>query len=98
MKVDGGWRVSAQMAFCSGIHHAQWGMLMFVHMDGGEPVIDAATGQPVALAAVVPRADLEVIDTWHTLGMRGTGSADLAVRDIFVPDHLIFSAGPVTNP
>ena len=36
---------------------------------------------------MVPRADVELDDTWHTLGMRGSGSKDLVVTDVFVPDH-----------
>jgi alkylation response protein AidB-like acyl-CoA dehydrogenase len=36
---------------------------------------------------MVPRADIVLDDTWHTLGMRGTGSKDLVVTDMFIPDH-----------
>ena len=39
-------------------------------------------------SALLQRESATILDTWHTLGMRGTGSADIAVTDLFVPEHL----------
>ena len=49
---------------------------------------DEATGQPVAIEVLVPRADYEIIDTWNTNGLRGTGSHDVEVVDLFVPNEM----------
>ena len=56
---------------------------------------------------VVPKASLEVIDTWHVAGLAGTGSKDVACQDMFVPAHMTLGAfevrggptpGSATNP
>src|SRR5207302_9025335 len=59
---------------------------------------DRATGQPRPFAVFFPRTEANILDTWYTLGMRGTGSTDYAVRDLFIPDHLTAPVGPLTNP
>lgn len=96
--VDGGWRLSGQVPFASGCDHAQWFILPGMEMDGEGPKLDPATGQPTPLVCFVPRAEAAVIDTWHTLGMRGTGSADVAVQDVFVPDRRCYPVGPLRSP
>ncbi|HYZ21016.1 MAG TPA: acyl-CoA dehydrogenase family protein, partial [Rhodopila sp.] len=98
IRVEGGWRITGRVPFGSGCHHADWLALPFVEMDGDKPRVDRETGQPVPLGAFFPRAQAEILDTWHTLGMRGTGSADYAVSDVFVPDHLIASVCPLSRP
>ena len=50
-----------------------------------------AHGAPDFKSMFLPRADVEVLDTWHSLGMRGTGSTDLVVTDAFVPEERTFS-------
>ncbi|MDX8029358.1 acyl-CoA dehydrogenase family protein [Lentzea sp. BCCO 10_0856] len=77
--VDGGVVVSGQWSFCSGIQHADWLFAGFVHSSG------------VLKVAALPKSSLEVLDTWHTTGLRGTGSHDSVARDVFVPDHRILS-------
>jgi alkylation response protein AidB-like acyl-CoA dehydrogenase len=77
--VDGGVVVSGQWSFCSGIQHADWLFAGFVHSSG------------VMKVAALPKSSLEVLDTWHTTGLRGTGSHDSVAREVFVPDHRILS-------
>ncbi len=73
--VDGGYRVGGRWQFGSGVDHSQWVIL---------GCADAETRAP-QVHVVVPRTDLEVDDTWHVMGMRGTGSKDVLAHDIFVP-------------
>jgi len=97
-RVEGGWRVSGRAPFVSACHHAAWRALPAVAMDGDTPHVDPRTGQPLVLAVVVPRHEGEILDTWHTLGMRGTGSADLIVNDLFVPDRRTVAVAPLSQP
>ncbi len=78
-KVAGGWRLSGRYPFSSGCDYAQWGIVgAFL----GEP------GDPRHIAyLLVPLAEVEIVDDWHVLGLAGTGSKSLALRDVFVPEH-----------
>jgi len=69
--VDGGVVVSGRWPFCSGINHAD---MMFA----GCFVDDRRVPSVVAL----PKGDLQVLDTWHTLGLRGTGSHDSVADEV----------------
>jgi len=75
--VEGGFRVDGRWQFCSGVDHAHW-----VIMGCADP----ATHRP-SVHVVVPRADIEVDDTWHVMGLQGTGSKDVLAHDLFVPAH-----------
>ena len=50
-------------------------------------VAEGGTLPPEPLVSMVPRADTELVDTWQVAGMRGTGSNDMRVEDVFVPAH-----------
>jgi indole-3-acetate monooxygenase len=50
-----------------------------------------AHGAPDFKSMFLPRADCELLDTWYSLGMRGTGSTHFAVNDAFVPESRVFS-------
>jgi alkylation response protein AidB-like acyl-CoA dehydrogenase len=78
--VDGGFRVSGRWAFCSGIMHSE-------HLFGGCMVEAAGDGPPTVRVVGIPTAELQIVDTWHTSGLRGTGSHDAVADDVFVPDH-----------
>jgi alkylation response protein AidB-like acyl-CoA dehydrogenase len=86
--VDGGVMVSGRWPFCSGITHAD---MMFA----GCLVDDQRVPSVVALR----KEDLQVLDTWHTLGLRGTGSHDSVADEVFVPADRVFSIfdGPVVD-
>lgn len=84
--VDGGIRVSGRWSFCSGISHSQW---LFAGCVLDEPQAQAAG--PTLRVAAMPTAELEILDTWHTSGLRGTGSHDALATDLFVPDHHVLS-------
>ena len=86
--VDGGVVVSGRWPFCSGITHAD---MMFA----GCLVDDQRVPSVVALR----KEDLQVLDTWHTLGLRGTGSHDTVADEVFVPADRVFSLfdGPILD-
>jgi indole-3-acetate monooxygenase len=97
-RVDGGWRITGQVPFASGCHQAQWLAMPAAEMDGDRPKVDSATGKPKIFGVFFQRAEAEILDTWHTVGMRGTGSTDFAVRDLFVPDRMTAPVGPLSQP
>jgi GTP cyclohydrolase II len=73
-KVPGGFAISGRWSFASGVMHSDWALLAV--QDGG-----------ARLQCLVPMADLELLDVWHTAGLRGTGSNDLRAEALFVPAH-----------
>lgn len=75
----GGWRVSGLYPFSSGSTHAQWAVIGAFLGSAGDP---AAIGY-----LLVPFSDIEIVDDWHVLGLAGTGSRSLRLRDVFVPQH-----------
>lgn len=80
----GGHVITGRWPFASGCLHAQWALL-------GIPFADAS-GEPAGRGlALVPMDELAVEDTWHTAGMRGTGSHTLVAEDVFVPGHRVLS-------
>lgn len=90
-RVEGGYRVSGRWAFCSGITHSD-------HLFGG-CMVDGAEKGAAPLALGMPTSELEILDTWHTSGLRGTGSHDAVADDVFVPDHrtLCLLDPPISN-
>lgn len=86
--VEGGYRLTGRWALSSGCMHGDWlGAAGFV-FDGDE--MRMGPEGPEFRFFGVRGSDIEVIDTWHSLGLRGTGSNDYAVSDIFVPEELTF--------
>jgi 3-hydroxy-9,10-secoandrosta-1,3,5(10)-triene-9,17-dione monooxygenase len=78
-KVPGGYRITGQAAWSSGSVHAQW--IVF----GG--LIREEGKAPEPMTFLVPRKETTLVDTWFSSGMRGTGSNDMRVDDVFVPEY-----------
>ena len=88
---QGGFRVSGRWSLVSGCELADWILLMCViTTDEGKQRMLAA-GVPEMRMAYVPKGSYKILDTWHVGGLRGTGSHDVVVEDIFVPAELTFS-------
>jgi alkylation response protein AidB-like acyl-CoA dehydrogenase len=88
--VEGGYRVSGRWPFASGSPYATWlGGMSAVCDQDGSPVVDDASGQPQRLLAIWPADQARLIDTWDGLGLRGTGSGDFEVTDLFVPQDQV---------
>lgn len=77
--VDGGHRVTGRWAFGSGSGHSDWLVAGYI-TEGAPPLL-----------AVLPRADVTIVDTWTVSGLRGTGSNDMVLDDVFVPTTRSFS-------
>jgi alkylation response protein AidB-like acyl-CoA dehydrogenase len=92
---NGGVVVSGRWAFCSGIMHSD--LLFAGCMVEGDPHLSGE--KPLPSVVAIPKEDLEVLDTWHTLGLRGTGSHDAVAHEVFVPSARTFSLfeGPVLD-
>lgn len=84
-KIAGGYRLSGQWPFSSGIDLSDWVML-------AGNVAAAKGGEPEPRFFLVPRHDCTVIDNWHAMGLAGTGSKDVAVNGIEVPEPLTLAA------
>ena len=80
-KCDGGFIVNGRWPVSSAVDNSDWNMLaVTIYEDDGKAPIDWRL-------CLVPKSDYEVIDTWYAMGMAGTGSKDVAVRELFVPEH-----------
>jgi alkylation response protein AidB-like acyl-CoA dehydrogenase len=96
--VAGGFRVRGRWPFGSGCHQADWMCAPSIVMENGTPRL-RTDSRPETRALFLPVADCEILDTWYTTGLRGTGSHDWQVDDVFVPEHrsfhLFFEHAPV---
>jgi 3-hydroxy-9,10-secoandrosta-1,3,5(10)-triene-9,17-dione monooxygenase len=83
-RVEGGYRLSGRWPFSSGIDPSTWNMF-------GAIVSDEEAGLGTDLSEprmfLLPARDYEIIDTWHVIGLAGTGSKDVEVKDMFVPAY-----------
>ena len=85
-KTEGGWLLNGRWQFCSGVDHSPWLLI-------GAMRAKDSSGGPASLHVMLPRDEVEVDDTWHTLGMRGSGSKDVVLKDVFVPAHRAEATG-----
>ncbi|MEC4017661.1 acyl-CoA dehydrogenase family protein [Streptomyces sp. H27-D2] len=81
-EADGGWRLSGQWSYVSGIDFADWALLCAV-LPGGD-------GPPRMRFFALPSGSYTVRETWDSIGMRATASHTVVVEDAFVPGHLSF--------
>ncbi len=91
--VEGGFRFSGRWGFSSGIEHCDWVFLGGLIFNEGQP--------PEYRTFLLPKSDFKVVDTWHTMGLKATGSNDIVVEDVFVPDYRTHKASDGfmgTNP
>jgi indole-3-acetate monooxygenase len=88
--VDGGYQVTGAWNFGSGTGHSEYVAAGFMPMVDGELVF-VADGIPDLRVAIVPREDVRFTDGWHVQGLKGTGSYDYALDDVFVPEGRTFA-------
>ena len=80
----GGWRVTGRCPFASGVDHATWNLMGF-RLDPDALAADPTL--PPAIHVLSPLRDHAVHDNWHTMGLRGTGSKELVLDNVFIPAH-----------
>src|SRR5258705_5550272 len=84
-KAPGGFIVNGRWPFSSAVDNSEWNMLaVTVYEEDGK----AASATPIDWRlCLVPKKDYEIIDTWYAMGMVGTGSKDIEVKEVFVPER-----------
>ncbi|KIS27470.1 GTP cyclohydrolase [Arthrobacter sp. SPG23] len=85
VKVPGGYSISGRWTFASGVMHSEWALLA---VQDGE----------VRLQCLVPVSDVELLDVWHTAGLRGTGSNDIRADELFVPEYRAIDWATLSAP
>lgn len=88
--VEGGYRVSGSWSFGSGTGHSEYVAAGFFPMDDGD-MRWISEGVPDMQVAVVPREEVAFNDGWFVQGLKGTGSYDYSIEDVFVPAHRTFA-------
>ncbi|WP_121251179.1 3-hydroxy-9,10-secoandrosta-1,3,5(10)-triene-9,17-dione monooxygenase oxygenase subunit [Nocardioides ferulae] len=81
---DGGYTLSGKWSFSSGCDHCSWVLLGGLVFNDDGQVVDFKT-------FMVPREKYTIVDVWHTVGLRGTGSNDIIVDDVFIPEAFTLS-------
>jgi alkylation response protein AidB-like acyl-CoA dehydrogenase len=86
-KVEGGWRLTGRWSWMSGVHQSRWVILGAIVHENGAPVLNAE-GAPDARQFLLPKDPAQVLDVWDVGGMRGTGSTDYVLEDVFAPAEM----------
>ncbi|MFJ9389292.1 3-hydroxy-9,10-secoandrosta-1,3,5(10)-triene-9,17-dione monooxygenase oxygenase subunit [Nocardioides sp. NPDC101246] len=81
---EGGFNLSGRWSFSSGCAHATWVLLGGLVFNDEGHVVDFRT-------FLVPRASYEIVDVWNVVGLAGTGSNDIVVEDVFIPETFTLS-------
>ncbi|MFI7189131.1 acyl-CoA dehydrogenase family protein [Nocardia nova] len=91
---DGGYVLNGRWQFSSGTDHCDWIFLgAMVGGDDGKPLMP-----PRGLHVILPRSDYEIVpDSWDVVGLRGTGSKDIIVKDAFIPDYRVMDSAKVID-
>ncbi|HEY4376064.1 MAG TPA: acyl-CoA dehydrogenase family protein [Acidimicrobiales bacterium] len=88
-QVEGGYQLTGAWNFGSGTGHSEYVAAGFLPMVDGA-MVWVADGVPDIRTAILPRSEITFTDGWHVQGLKGTGSYDYNVADLFVPEHRTF--------
>jgi len=89
-RVKGGYRVSGRWPFSSGCQHSSWLVAgCIVHENGAQSL--RPTGVLESRQCLIPTKEVKILDTWHTTGLRGSGSHDFTIDNYFVREERTFS-------
>jgi alkylation response protein AidB-like acyl-CoA dehydrogenase len=95
-EVTGGYRITGRGPLASTIHDSRWVLMSAIVFDGDQPRMTPAG--PDFISVVMRTTEVEIIDTWDSLGMRGTDSNDIAANGVFVPESRAFRFEPDSVP
>jgi alkylation response protein AidB-like acyl-CoA dehydrogenase len=95
-QVDGGWAFESTYLFASGCLHADWLMVGAIVWDGDSPRMGERG--PVTVAGIMPVGTVPIIGSWDTLGLRSTGSLDLDLTGLVLPEAMTFMGIPSFRP
>lgn len=95
-RVNGGFMINGRNPLFSNVHEAKWITVTALVMENDQ--VKMSNGHPEVICAFMRSEDCQILDTWHTLGMRATDSNDVAADNVFVPDHLFFPLIPDFQP
>jgi alkylation response protein AidB-like acyl-CoA dehydrogenase len=91
-EVPGGYRITGRGPLASSIHDSRWVLMSAIVFAGDQPRMTPAG--PDFISVVMRTAEVEIIDTWDSLGMRGTDSNDVQADGVFVPESRVFRLAP----
>lgn len=89
-RVDGGLVVSGRWPYASGSHHAAWAGISAAEVDDAGQLVEV-------YMCLVPSSEMRLDDTWHVVGMRGTGSNTWVADELFVPDHRLICMSSIDD-
>jgi alkylation response protein AidB-like acyl-CoA dehydrogenase len=95
-EVSGGYRITGHGPLASTIHDSRWALMSAIVFDGDQRRVTPAG--PDFISVVMRTTEVEMIDTWDSLGMRGTDSNDIEAKGLFpiiAPVALAIAAGPI---
>lgn len=95
--VEGGYRITGRTSYVSGAHHAT-AFIGFANIYDGDKLRVDANGAPETRLIAVPASEVDIVDNWNTMGMRGSGSHDVDMQDVFIPEHWAVPWGPLEKP
>jgi indole-3-acetate monooxygenase len=96
--VPGGYRLTGNWSFASGSHHATWlGAHVAILAEDGTACL-RPDGGPVMRTLLFPKSSAKFTDIWHVIGLRGTGSDNYSVTDLFVPEKYTVLREPESRP
>jgi len=95
-EVTGGYRITGRGPLASTIHDSRWALMSAIVFDGDQPRMTPAG--PDFITVVMRTTEVEIINTWDSLGMRGTDSNDIEAKGVFVPESRAFRFEPDSIP
>jgi indole-3-acetate monooxygenase len=84
------WLLNGRFGFASGCQHADWMVSTFIMSKDGVPLVQP-DGQPLVRTCLVPIRDCQIEDTWHVAGLKATGSHDVVITNLVVPEADFFN-------